>query len=138
MALPSQTRAPATLGGFVAVLAIALSACNGHQKVFGAITCDGDPCCGGPAGIDCAENPDASCVEPGDACTAIAYGCVNGSVYVDAAVPPMCSASGDSTPMLMLPDAGTGGSPDAAGDVDHAPLDASADGDAGTGDATLD
>jgi hypothetical protein len=138
MVLLSQTSGRAALGGFVAALAIALSACNGHQKVFGAITCDGDPCCGGPAGIDCAENPDASCVEPGDACTAIAYGCVNGSIYVDAAVPLSCSASGDSTPMLMLPDAGAGASPDAAGDADAAPLDGGADGEAGASDATLD
>ncbi len=113
--------------------AVALCACNGHQKVFAAFMCD-DPCCGGPTGIDCAEHPDIACVEPGDACTAIAYGCAKGSHYVDAAVPPSCSASSDATPVLVLPDADVAGDAGVASDAGVAG-DADANADAATLDA---
>jgi hypothetical protein len=132
---PSRRHARAALSSFSLALTFALGACNSHERVFPAFTC-ADPCCGGPYGIDCAEHPDIACVEPADACGTIAYGCVKGSVYIDASIPFECTS--DATPIFTEPDAadtsdGTTGAdaiaPDAATD---APGD-----EAGAIDATL-
>jgi hypothetical protein len=122
--------------------ALGLFACTSKEKVFSATTC-ADPCCGGPTGIDCAENPDASCVSPGDACTAFAYGCLNGSFYMNSSVSASCSASSNPTPVFTLPDGGEAldGSVDASDEADGAIADSAIpDGDAkaDAGDATLD
>ena len=120
--------------------ALALCACNGHQKVFAAVTCD-DPCCGGPMGIDCAEHPNVACVEPGDACSAMAYGCVNRVPYIDAAVPASCSGSSDSRPIFVLPEADVDGDADADATIPDAAVpdgDAAAPSAGDASDATVD
>lgn len=115
-------------------IALAIVGCNGAQKVFPATAC-ADPCCGGPTGIDCAEHPNIACTEPGDACSAVAYGCVEGVHYVDAAVPSSCMAGqSDSNPIFTEGDAAaTAG--DASSDLDASALDAAMAEDVTVGDA---
>jgi len=69
--------------------AIALAwafACKGPEKILGPIEC-ADPCCGGNGQVDCEVNPDVDCIEDADICTALRYGCSNGSEY-QGLVPP--------------------------------------------------
>ncbi len=85
----------AWLGGTAVVV---LAACSGPPVVEPANKC-ADPCCDGPAaGIDCAQNPNLSCMEDADVCTARTYGCVNGSYFVmgPSRVPTSCAADGST------------------------------------------
>lgn len=87
-----------------------------------------DPCCGGSGIVDCEANPDVSCVEDADVCTALEYGCSNGSEYsgvVPPGRPPACSTDGGAADVVTytVPDGfsslvGGGGaeSPDGASD----------------------
>jgi hypothetical protein len=127
---PSRPRVRAALSSLSLALTLALGACNSHEQVFSGITCP-DPCCGGPSGIDCAKNPNVACSQPADPCGTIAYGCVGGSVYVDASIPLSCN--GDATPIFTEPDAAEA-SDDALGADASAATDAPA-GDAGANDA---
>ncbi|MGA7120252.1 MAG: hypothetical protein WBY94_09155 [Polyangiaceae bacterium] len=80
--------AAATLGALAA-----LGACSSKPVVEQAKQCL-NPCCDGPAsGIDCAENPNLSCVEDADPCVARTYGCNNGVLFVmgPSQVPITCS-----------------------------------------------
>jgi hypothetical protein len=79
-------------------LIVPLAACSSKPVVEAAKTC-ADPCCDGPlSGIDCAENPNLSCMEDADPCTAIAYGCVNGMHYMmgPSQVPTSCGLDGSA------------------------------------------
>jgi hypothetical protein len=92
-----------------------------------------DPCCGGHPSIDCAENPNVSCTEDAEPCTAHAYGCLNGSFYLRpaATLPPGCfdDEAGADADLLVLGDGnvfGSGDAPNDAGGADAA-SDAPAD-----------
>ncbi len=72
---------PLAAAGMLAVLA-GFVACSDKPVVEPAKQCS-NPCCDGPAsGVDCAENPNLSCVEDADPCVARTYGCSNGVVFV--------------------------------------------------------
>ena len=84
--------------GAAAATLVALTACGSSLVVKPAEEC-ANPCCDGPAsGIDCAENPNLSCVEDADPCTARTYGCSNGSAFVmgPTEVPTSCSLDGST------------------------------------------
>src|SRR5580693_7079137 len=85
----------------VGTLLASLIACH-TEHVEGAATCS-DPCCGGNAIlVDCGETPEISCVESGDPCMAMAFGCKAGVFFEmpQAMLPATCSATdsgGDAT-----------------------------------------
>jgi hypothetical protein len=83
----------------VGTLLAFLAACH-TEHVEGAATCS-DPCCGGNATlIDCGETPGISCVESGDPCEAMAYGCSAEGVFFEmpqATLPASCSAVDSGT-----------------------------------------
>lgn len=97
-----------SVGALLAVLA----ACH-TEHVEGAATCS-DPCCGGNATlIDCGETPGISCVESGDPCEAMAFGCSAEGVFFEmpqATLPASCSAvdSGADATTTPASDATTG------------------------------
>jgi hypothetical protein len=106
----------------VGTLLASLIACH-TEHVEGAATCS-DPCCGGNAIlVDCGETPEISCVESGDPCMAMAFGCKAGVFFEmpQAMLPATCSATdsgGDAT--MEGSDAPTGlfgETPDAAEDA---------------------
>jgi hypothetical protein len=73
-------------------------------------------------------------MQPAEPCGTIAYGCVQGSVYVDASIPLSCN--GDAMPVFTEPDAAEAS--DGALGADAGALDAATDapgGDAGADDA---
>jgi hypothetical protein len=78
----------------VGTLLALLAACHTEQ-VEKAASCS-DPCCGGNATlIDCGETPGISCVESGDPCEAMAFGCSAEGVFFEmpqATLPASCSA----------------------------------------------
>ncbi len=106
----------------VGTLLACLIACH-TEHVVGASKCS-DPCCGGNSlFVDCGETPDVSCVESGDPCAAMAFGCMAGVFFEmpQAKLPASCSAT-DSGADATMPesDATTGlfgGTPDAAEDA---------------------
>jgi hypothetical protein len=75
-----------------AVLVAGWGASCSSEKVYGSAGCT-DPCCNGNSNgtIDCAENPNLSCTEKGDACTANEYGCRGGAYYL---TPPSSRPAG--------------------------------------------
>ncbi len=116
----------------LAAAALALAACTSKPRVFPALSCGSDPCCGGPANIDCAENPDASCVEPGDACTTYNYGCNAGTFFVSKNPPAACTQGPDDDVVLIVVD-DAGAAADDASDAD-AVVDATLTDSASAGD----
>jgi hypothetical protein len=112
----------------------ALCACK-SQTVEKAVACT-DPCCSGnPNLIDCGENPEISCVESGDPCTAQAFGCTGGVFFriPQITFPASCSATDATLEDATTPatDATTGqfGMTDASGPETATPEpDATADG----------
>jgi hypothetical protein len=118
----SGSRLRAALSGVSLALTLTLGGCNSHEQVFSGNPC-ADPCCGGPSGINCALNPDVSCTQPAAPCGTIAFGCVQGHVYIDASIPLTCN--GDATPIFTEPDAAE--TPDAASGADATPGDAGTD-----------
>jgi hypothetical protein len=129
----------------VGTLLASLIACH-TEHVEGAATCS-DPCCGGNAIlVDCGETPEISCVESGDPCMAMAFGCKAGVFFEmpQAMLPATCSATdsgGDAT--TEESDAPTGlfgGTPDAAEDVteESSPDGATEAGLEGATDAAID
>jgi len=85
-------------GNALAVLLPVVAACTSSPVVEPAKTC-ADPCCDGPtAGIDCAQNPNLSCMEDADVCTARTYGCTNGSFFImgPSQVPTSCASDGSA------------------------------------------
>ncbi len=69
------------LAASLASLALLALGCSSTQTVEKASGC-ADPCCNGvSARIDCAENPNITCTENGDPCTANQYGCVSGLFF---------------------------------------------------------
>lgn len=77
----------------VGTLLASLAACH-TEHVEGASKCS-DPCCeGNSIFVDCGETPDISCVESGDPCAAMAYGCMAGVFFEmpQAKLPASCSA----------------------------------------------
>jgi hypothetical protein len=89
------------------------TACHGTTQIEPAKQC-ADPCCSGNAsGIDCAQNPNLSCMEDADPCTALAYGCNGGMYYATSPshVPIGCANDGSAAEVgLVLGDAGGFGS----------------------------
>jgi hypothetical protein len=82
-----------------ALVALAASAACHSQKVVPALKC-ADPCCEGQVtNVDCAENPDLSCLEDADPCVARVYGCTDGSYYLTYP---------DVTPSTCVDDAAAG------------------------------
>jgi hypothetical protein len=79
---------------FVGAVAAA-SACHTEQ-VQPAPMCS-NPCCSGSSALlDCGENPNVSCTESGDPCTAQSYGCVGGVFFKkpQASLPASCPTDG--------------------------------------------
>ncbi len=77
---------------------VATTSCSSKLVVEPAKEC-ANPCCDGPAsGIDCSENPNLTCVEDADPCTARTYGCSGGTLFVMAPtqVPTSCSVDGSA------------------------------------------
>jgi hypothetical protein len=111
-----------TMGSVVAVL-LALTACKSSSTAEPAKECP-EPCCGGSTSIDCAENPNVSCVEDADPCTARVYGCLQGSFYLrpPPQLPPGCDEveGGVDTGGLVLGDGNVFGLDDASTDGEDA------------------
>jgi hypothetical protein len=119
----------------VVVLLVSIAACKSSATAVPAKECP-DPCCGGRTSIDCAENPNVSCMEDADPCTARAYGCISGSFYLrsPAQLPPGCGADegGADVVGLVLGDGSVFGSDDAANDGAEAGASVDAPTDAAT------
>lgn len=107
------------------VVLVSIGACKSTTAVP-AKKC-ADPCCGGRTSIDCAQEPNVSCLEDADPCIARAYGCVNGRYYLTPPEqpPPGCDEAGADTGGLILgdgnlfgPDAVQGDEPEAGTLVD--------------------
>jgi hypothetical protein len=129
---------------FVGAVAAA-SACHTEQ-VQPAPMCSDSCCSGSSALLDCGENPNISCTESGDPCTAQSYGCVGGVFFKmpQASLPAGCPTDGG--PAVMGDDGSFTSSDDAAADdgaADGAATndggpDAAADGPSVTADAATD
>ncbi len=106
----------------VGTLLACLTACH-TEHVEPASKCS-DPCCGGNAiFVDCSETRDISCVESGDPCAAMAFGCMAGVFFEmpQASLPASCSATDGGEDVTMQgSDATTGlfgGTPEAGEDA---------------------
>jgi hypothetical protein len=111
---------------FVGAVAAA-GACHTEQ-VQPAPMCS-DPCCGGSSALlDCGENPNVSCTESGDPCTAQSYGCVGGVFFKmpQASLPASCPT--DAGAAVMVDDGSFSSGDDAAAAADGTDGAATTDG----------
>lgn len=115
---------------FAAAL-VAAAACSSEQ-VQSAPGCADACCSGNPTLVDCGENPNLTCVESGDPCTAQAYGCLNGAFFrqPQTSLPAGCPVEGGA-------DATTGGEPDGTTE-DGGLFSMNDDGPSSSGDGALD
>jgi hypothetical protein len=117
---------------FVGAVAVA-SACHTEQ-VQPAPMCS-DPCCSGSSALlDCGENPNVSCTESGDPCTAQSYGCVGGVFFKKPQTSLPASCPTDGGPVVMGDDGSFSSGDDAATDDGAADGAATNDGGADAAD----